>query len=78
LVRRSVVLAAALSCSVIGAAAVGALTAPMVLTAIVLAIAVGFVSAHEQGFTTPFSAAPAPPTTAVVIDAPRARESHAA
>lgn len=81
LVRPSVILAAALSCGVVCAAAVGALTAPAVATALVLALFVGAISLHEQDQlaarrANPFSVVAGRPQPATVrIDAPRARQA---
>lgn len=80
LVRPSVVLASALSCGVVCAAAVGALTAPVVAAALVLAMFAAALSLHEHDdhvarHGEPFSVSSRVQLSVVKIEAPHASQA---
>ncbi|HUQ64055.1 MAG TPA: hypothetical protein VM121_09900 [Acidimicrobiales bacterium] len=74
--RPSVALAGLLSCSVVCAAVVGAITVPLIVVVLALAAAIGAVSYYEhEPRAEPFSVASRVKATIPVIDAPRVREA---
>jgi hypothetical protein len=74
--RPSLALAAVLSCSVLCAAAVGAVTVPFIVVVLALAAAIGAVSYHEhEPRAEPFSVVSRVTATVPVIDAPRVRDA---
>ena len=76
LARPSVALAGVLSCSVVCAAVVGAITVPLIVVVLALAAAIGAVSFYEhEPRAEPFSVVSQVKDTVPVIDAPRVREA---
>ncbi|HEX8770565.1 MAG TPA: hypothetical protein VF711_07345 [Acidimicrobiales bacterium] len=80
LARPSVALAVVLSCSFVGAAVVGAVTAPFVVAVLGLAAVIGVIGLHERGMdlAEPFSASRRPTVETVAINARRVRDASSA